>query len=323
MWHLDTATLDPITDAEMPVPGRGEVLIQVAYAGVNRPDLLQRSGKYPPPPGASPIMGLEVSGYISAIGADVTQWKVADAVCALTPGGGYAEYCLAPAGHCLTPPEGLDLCQAAVLPENCFTVYENVINRGKLQKGETILIHGGSSGIGYTAIMMAKAWGATVISTVGSQEKKVFCESIGADYVINYREQDFVAEVAQITQNNGVNLILDMVGGPYIQKNIASLALEGRLVQIAFQKGASVELDVKPIMMKRLTFTGSTMRARSIEAKEGIAQGLMRDIWPLYKDKRMRPIINTVFPVKEAAQAHAVMQSSQHCGKLVLEVKGK
>ncbi|HUX26265.1 MAG TPA: NAD(P)H-quinone oxidoreductase, partial [Burkholderiales bacterium] len=261
-----------IAEGRVPQAQAGEVVIEVHYAGVNRPDVLQRSGSYPPPPGASPVLGLEVAGRISAVAADVKEWKAGDMVCALTPGGGYAEYCAVPAPHCLPIPKGLSLQDAAALPENFFTVWTNVFDRGRLKTGETFLVHGGSSGIGLTAIQLAKAFGATVYTTVGNKEKADFCRSIGADAAIDYREQDFVAEIAQLTNKKGVDLILDMVGGPYIEKNLKSLALEGRLVQIAFLQGSKVALDVLPIMIKRITVTGSTLRPRTVAQKAAIAQ---------------------------------------------------
>jgi putative PIG3 family NAD(P)H quinone oxidoreductase len=305
----------------MPQPQAGEVVIEVNYAGVNRPDVLQRSGNYPPPPGASPFIGLEVAGRVSAVAADVTQWKPGDLVCALTPGGGYAEYCAVPAPHCLPLPKGLSLQEAAALPENFYTVWTNVFDRGRLTAGETFLVHGGSSGIGLTAIQLAKAFGATVYTTVGNQEKAEFCRNIGADAAINYREQDFAAEVSQLTQKKGVDLILDMVGGPYIEKNFKSLALEGRLVQIAFLQGGNVTLDCMPIMLKRITFTGSTLRPRTVAQKAAIAQNLLRHVWPLLESRQVKPVIHATFPLKDARLAHELMESSKHIGKIMLEVK--
>ncbi len=304
-----------------PQPQAGEVVIEVHYAGVNRPDVLQRSGSYPPPPGASPILGLEVAGSVSAVAADVKQWKVGDLVCALTPGGGYAEYCAVPAPHCLPIPRGLSLQQAAALPENFYTVWTNVFDRGRLRAGETFLVHGGSSGIGLTAIQLARAFGATVYTTVGNKEKAGFCRNIGANAAINYREQDFVAEIAQLTDRKGVDLILDMVGGPYIEKNLKSLALEGRLVQIAFLQPSRVELDFLPIMVKRITFTGSTLRPRTVAQKAAIAQDLHKHVWPLLESGKVKPVIHATFPLKDAKLAHELMQSSKHIGKIMLEVK--
>jgi len=308
-------------DGPSPQPQAGEVVIEVNYAGVNRPDVLQRSGSYPPPPGASPVLGLEVAGRVCAVAPDVKQWKIGDLVCALTPGGGYAEYCAVPAPHCLPIPKGLSLQEAAALPENFYTVWTNVFDRGRLKAGETFLVHGGSSGIGLTAIQLAKAFGATVYTTVGSSEKADFCRKIGADAAINYREQDFVAEIARLTDKKGVELILDMVGGPYIEKNLKSLALEGRLVQIAFLQPSKVELDFLPIMIKRITFTGSTLRPRTVAQKAAIAQELLKHVWPLLESGKVKPVIHATFPLKDAAAAHELMESSKHIGKIMLEVK--
>ena len=321
--HGKGGPADVMKPAEGPIPQAqaGEVVIEVHYAGVNRPDVLQRSGSYPPPPGASPFLGLEVAGRISAVAPDVTQWKVGDLTCALTPGGGYAEYCAVPAPHCLPIPKGLTVKEAAALPENFYTVWTNVFDRGRLQAGETILIHGGSSGIGLSAIQLAKAFGATVYTTVGNDEKAEFCKKMGADAAINYREQDFVAEVAQLTSKKGVELILDMVGGPYIEKNFKSLGLEGRLVQIAFLQPSKVELDCLPIMLKRLTFTGSTLRPRTVAQKAAIAQDLLQKVWPLLESGKIKPVIHATFPLEDARLAHELMESSKHIGKILLEVK--
>ena len=307
-----------------PVPKMedGDVLIRVAWAGVNRPDVLQRSGSYPPPPGASKLLGLEVSGEVVALGAGVTQFRVGDRVCALCNGGGYAEYVNVPAGQVLPVPRGLSLVQAAALPETYFTVWTNVIERGRLRAGETILIHGGSSGIGLTAIQMAKAWGATVYTTVGNDEKAQACRVHGADYAIEYRRQDFVDEVMRLTNKRGVDLILDMVGGEYVAKNLRSLALEGRLVQIAFLQPSKVDVDWMPLMIKRLTFTGSTLRARPAADKARLADELRARIWPHLEQGRMLPVIHEVFPLDRAADAHRRMESSEHIGKIMLEVAG-
>jgi putative PIG3 family NAD(P)H quinone oxidoreductase len=309
--------------AQMPVPRprAGEVLVRVAYAGVNRPDCLQRAGGYPPPPDASPIIGLEVAGTIAALGEGADGWRVGDAVCALTPGGGYAEYCTTPAAYCLPVPRGLSLLEAASLPENYFTVWHNVFERGALRAGETLLVHGGSSGIGLSAIQLAKAFGASVITTVGGADKAAHCRSAGADHVINYREQDFAAEVAEITAKRGVDVVLDMVGGDYIEKNLKCLALEGRLVFIAFLRGSRAEIDWRFIMLKRLTITGSTMRASPHERKAGIARALRERVWPLFEAGRLKPTIYRVFPLADAAAAHALMESSQHIGKIMLAVR--
>jgi NADPH:quinone reductase len=312
-----------VAETQLPVPKEGEVLIRVAYAGVNRPDCMQRAGGYPPPPDASPILGLEVSGTIVALGEDVDSWHVGDVVCALTPGGGYAEYCTAPAAWCLPLPHGLSLLEAASLPENYFTVWHNVFERGRLQQGETLLVHGGSSGIGLSAIQLAKAFGATVITTVGSADKAAYCRGIGADHAVNYRERDFAAEVAAITAKRGVDVVLDMVGGDYIEKNLKCLALEGRLVIIAFLRGSRAEVDWRFIMLKRLTVTGSTMRASPHERKAAIAQALRERVWPLFEAGRLKPVIYRVFPLQEAAAAHALMESSQHIGKIMLAVRSE
>jgi len=309
-----------LAETEVPAPKAGEVLIEVGYAGVNRPDCIQRAGHYPPPPGASPILGLEVAGRVVALGDGVTQWRVGDVVCALTPGGGYADYCTTPASFCLPLPKGLSLLEAASLPENYYTVWNNVFDRVHLTAGETILIHGGSSGIGLTAIQLAKVFGATAITTVGSAEKVAFCRAIGADHVINYREQDFVAEVAALTGKQGVNVVLDMVGGDYIEKNLKCLALEGRMVFIAFLQGGKVTVDWRSIMMKRLTVTGSTLRASPDARKAEIAASLRAKVWPLFGSGQLKPVINRVFPLGEAAAAHALMESSAHIGKIMLEV---
>ncbi len=310
-----------IAEGPLPQPKAGEVLIEVSYAGVNRPDCAQRAGRYPPPSDASPIIGLEVAGVIAACGEGVTSWHAGDAVCALTPGGGYAEYCTTPAAFCLPFPKGLSAMEAASLPENYFTVWNNVFDRGRLKRGEKVLIHGGSSGIGLTAIQLAKQYDATVIATVGSDEKAAYCRSLGADHAINYRTQDFVAEVARITGKLGVDLVLDMVGADYIEKNLRCLALEGRLVIIAFQKGSRVEVDWLPIMMKRLTVTGSTMRASPTGRKAEIADALRQKVWPLIGKGAVKPVVHRVFPMAEAAAAHALMESSQHIGKIMLAVR--
>ncbi|UNG18738.1 NAD(P)H-quinone oxidoreductase [Stutzerimonas zhaodongensis] len=309
-----------MAEGPVPEPGPHDVLVRVAYAGINRPDVFQRSGSYPPPADASPLLGLEISGEVVALGAEVSGWKVGDQVCALTPGGGYAEYCVAPAEHCLPVPAGLSLLEAAALPETYFTVWSNVFERGALQPGEAFLVHGGSSGIGLTAIQLAKQFGATVYTTVGSSEKADACRRAGADRVINYHEEDFVEVLKQATDGSGVNVILDMVGGDYIPRNIKSLAVEGRLVQIAFLKGSRVELDTAPIMRKRLTFTGSTLRPRSRAEKAGIAKALQDKVWPLLDQGLCHPVIHATLPLAEAAEAHRLMESSKHIGKIMLEV---
>lgn len=308
---------------EMPKPTvkAGEVLIEVAYAGVNRPDVIQRMGKYPPPPGASPVIGLEVAGRIVEAAPDVTRWKVGDEVCALTHGGGYAEFCAVNANHCLPIPKGLSVREAAGLPENFFTVWTNVFARGRLKSGESVLIHGGSSGIGLTAIQLAKAFGAKVFTTVGNKEKIAACLKHGADHAINYREQDFEKEIAALTQNRGVDVVLDMVGGPYMQKNLRSLAVEGRLVHIAFLQGSrDANLDLLPVMIKCLTVTGSTLRPRSVAEKAAIADALRDQVWPLIEAGKIKPVIHAEFDLADASKAHALMESGQHIGKILLKV---
>ena len=306
---------------EVPELGAGEVLIEVVAAGVNRPDCIQRSGRYPPPADASPHLGLEVAGRIVALGQGVTEWKIGEAVCALANGGGYAEYAAAPAGQVLPVPVGLTMLQAAALPETYFTVWANLVERGRLAAGDTVLIHGGSSGIGITAIQIAKAWGATVICTVGNAQKAAACLALGADAAIDYRQQDFVAQTLKITGSRGVNLILDMVGGTYVEKNLKLLAVDGRLVQIAFLQPSKVEIDLMPIMTKRLTVTGSTMRPRSAANKADLAAALRTHIWPMLEQGRLLPSIYKVFALEQAAEAHALMESSEHIGKIMFSVR--
>lgn len=310
-----------LAEREIAAPAGRQVLIEVAYAGVNRPDVLQRSGSYPPPPGASPYLGLEVAGTIVAVGPDATRWQVGDRICALTPGGGYAQYCLADERHCLPVPRGLDLLSAAAIPENYFTVWTNVFERARLAAGEKFLVHGGSSGIGLTAIQLARAFGAEVWTTVGNQEKAEACLKAGAHHAVIYRDTDYEAEIRQATGGQGVDVILDMVGGAYINKNIRLLAVNGRLVQIAFLEGSKAEIDALPIMTKRLSFTGSTLRPRSDEDKGAIAQALADKVLPLMEQGRCLPLIHQVFPLEQAAQAHALMESSRHIGKIMLQVK--
>jgi NADPH2:quinone reductase len=302
----------------VPRPGEGEVLIQVAAAGVNRPDVLQRTGNYPPPPGASPILGLEVAGTIAAVGEGVTEWIEGDQICALVPGGGYAEYCLAPAPQCLPVPRGLSVVEAAGLPETFFTVWSNVFDRGRLKPGESFLVHGGTSGIGTTAIQLAHAFGARVFATAGTPEKCAVCHQLGAERAIDYRQEDFVAVIREATQGRGVDVILDMVGGPYIEKNLRSLAVDGRLVQIAFLQGSKAALDLVHLMMRRQTISGSTLRPRPVADKAAIARNLREQVWPLIEAKRVRPVIDRSFPLAEAAAAHRLMESSRHIGKILL-----
>jgi NADPH:quinone reductase len=301
-----------------PAPGPGDVLIRVAGAGINRPDVLQRQGSYPPPPGASDIPGLEVAGTIAAIGDRVTGWRVGDRVCALVSGGGYATMCVAPAPQCLPVPSSMDLIAAAAIPETFFTVWTNVFDRGHLRSGETALFHGGSSGIGTTAIQLAAARGATVIVTAGSDEKCRACEALGAAHAINYRSQDFVEAVKQLTGKRGVDLILDIMGGDYLPRNLAALATDGRLVQIGLMGGESSTVDLRRVLGRRLTITGSTLRPRSVEEKGEIASALQREVWPLLERGTVKPIVYKVFPLVQASAAHRLMESSDHIGKIVL-----
>jgi putative PIG3 family NAD(P)H quinone oxidoreductase len=303
-----------------PEPGPQDVLIEVAYAGVNRPDVAQRLGRYNPPAGASPVLGLEVSGTIVAAGKQVTGWKMGDKVCALTPGGGYAEKVVTPAAHCLPVPRGLTMLEAAALPENFFTVWVNAFETCRLRAGETFLVHGGSSGIGLTAIQLAKAFGATVFTTAGSYEKTDFCKRMGADHAINYRAQDFVAEVQAVTGPRGIDVILDMVGGDYIGRNLKLLATEGRLAFIAFLQGSTAEVDFMRVMLKRQTLTGSTLRARPDSQKAAIAAALREKVWPLIEEGKVKPVIHQVFALEDAPAAHRLMESSLHIGKIMLAV---
>ncbi|MFN0160170.1 MAG: NAD(P)H-quinone oxidoreductase [Burkholderiales bacterium] len=316
------ASVMQVASGPLPTLKAGEVLIKVAYAGVNRPDVAQRSGSYPPPPGASPWMGLEVAGTVVAAAADVTRWRLGDSVCALTPGGGYAEFCAAPASNCLPVPKGQSLAQAAALPENFFTVWTNVFERGRLSSGETFLVHGGSSGIGITAIQLAKAFGATVYTTVGNAEKAAAVRKLGADVAYDYKTQDWAAELWAATGKQGVNLILDMVGAPYVDRNLRCLALEGRLVQIAFLQGSKAEIDLGPLMMRRLTFTGSTLRPRTVEQKAAIATALREKVWPLIEAGKVGTLIHATFDLDQVVAAHELMESSTHIGKIVLKVGG-
>lgn len=306
-----------LAERERPVPRHGEILIKVAYAGVNRPDALQRAGAYAPPKGASDLPGLEASGEVAAIGAGVSEWAVGDKVCALLPGGGYADYVTTPAAHALPVPKGMSLKEAACLPETFFTVWTNVFQRGGLKAGERFLVHGGSSGIGTTAIQLASAFGARVFTTVGNEDKANACRALGAERVMNYRNEDFV-EV--LKAEGGANLILDMVGGEYIPRNIRALADDGRLVQIAFLTGPKVELNFAQIMARRLTLTGSTLRPQSELAKAKIADELREQVWPLLDMGRVAPVMDQEFALEDAAKAHARMEGSTHIGKIVLKV---
>ena len=305
-------------ERQTPVPAPGEVLIKVAAAGVNRPDVFQRLGRYPPPPGVTDIPGLEVSGIITEVASGAGSFRVGDAVCALVAGGGYAEYCAAPAPQCLPAPRGLDLVDAAAIPETFLTVWTNVFERGRLQAGESILVHGGSSGIGTTAIQLARSFGARVFATAGSADKCAACERLGAERGINYRDADFVAVVREQTAGRGVDVVLDMVGGAYFERNVDVLATEGRLVEIATLQGAKAELNIQTIMQRRLTITGSTLRARPIADKGAIAGAVHRHVWPLVESGAVKPIVYARFPLRDASAAHRVMESSAHIGKLVL-----
>ena len=302
----------------LPSPAQGEVLIQVAAAGVNRPDVLQRLGGYPPPPGASDIPGLEVAGRVVGLGDGVSGLALGDAVTALVTGGGYAQYCAAPAVQCLPIPKSYDMGQAAALPETFFTVWVNVFERSALKPGESFLVHGGTSGIGTTAIQLATALGSRVFATAGSADKVKACADLGAERAINYREEDFVAVVKEATDGKGVDVILDMVGGDYIPRNLKAMAPDGRLSFIAFLGGAKAEVDFTTVLLKRLTLTGSTLRARSVDFKAGIADALREKVWPLLESGRIAPVMAASFPLEEAAQAHALMESSSHIGKIVL-----
>ncbi len=302
----------------VPTPGPGEILVKVAAAGVNRPDVMQRQGLYPPPKGAPDIPGLEIAGEVAALGPDAKRWKIGDKVMALVVGGGYAEYCLAHEGHALPAPAKLSLVEAAAAPETFFTVWHNVFERGALKSGETLLVHGGTSGIGTTAIQLAKAFGAKVITTAGSPEKCEAARKLGADLAINYKSEDFVAATKAATGGKGADVILDMVGGDYIERNYEAAAVEGRIVQIAFQGSPRATVDFRRIMLKRLHHTGSTLRSRSVEDKAAIARALEAKVLPLLAKGRVKPVIDSTFPLAQAAAAHARMESSAHIGKIVL-----
>ncbi|HMA90373.1 MAG TPA: NAD(P)H-quinone oxidoreductase [Burkholderiales bacterium] len=304
----------------LPVPKPGEILVKVAAAGVNRPDVLQRMGLYPVPADASDLPGLEIAGEVVACGSEARMWKVGQSVCALAHGGGYAEYCTVPEVQALPVPRGLSMVEAASLPETFFTVWSNVYDRGRLKPGETLLVQGGSSGIGVTAIQMAKAMGNRVLATAGSDEKCAACVRLGADKAINYRTQDFQAEVLAATGGKGVHVVLDMVGGDYVPKELKCLADEGRLVFIAFLRGPKTELDINEVMRRRLVLTGSTLRPRPIEFKGAVARSLREHVWPLIEAGKIKPVVFKTFPLAQAAEAHRLMESSQHIGKLVLTV---
>jgi NADPH2:quinone reductase len=309
-----------LAERDTPTPAAGELLIAVEAAGVNRPDVMQRLGLYPPPPGASDLPGLEVAGTVAALGEGVSGWRPGERVCALTNGGGYAEYAVAAAGQCLPIPAGLDAEQAASLPETFFTVWSNVFERARLQDGESLLVHGGSSGIGVTAIQLAAARGATVFATAGSEEKCAACRALGADIAVNYREQDFVEVLGEATGGAGVDVILDMVGGDYVSRNLQLAAMDGRIVNIAFQQGFEAEVNFLPLLMKRLTLTASTLRPRSAADKAAIASALQREVWPLLENGTIKPVVYSSFPIEEASAAHALMESSEHIGKIVLSI---
>ena len=317
---------DVLTPVERPrpLPGAGEVLVEVAAAGVNRPDVLQRRGAYPPPPGASDLPGLEIAGRIVALGPSLDEmpmrWREGDVVCALVAGGGYAEYCAVPAVQCLPVPAGCSMVEAAALPETFFTVWTNVFERGRLQPGESLLVHGGTSGIGTTAIQLARAFGARVFATAGSAEKCAACERLGAEIAVPYREHDWVYALREATAGRGLDVILDMVGGDYVPRNLSLLAVEGRLVQIAFLKTSVVEIDLMQVMRRRLTITGSTLRPRTPAEKGAIAAALEARVWPLVAAGTVRPVVHAVFPLARAADAHRMMEESLHIGKIVLDL---
>jgi NADPH2:quinone reductase len=309
-----------VVDAPMPSPGSGQILIEVKFAGVNRPDILQRMGRYPPPAGASPVLGLEVAGRVSAIGSDASEWKIGDPVCALVPGGGYAQFCVTSARHALPVPNHLSLEQAASFPENWFTVWGNLIDLAGLRSGEHVLIHGGSGGIGLAAIQLARRVGAQVIVTAGSEEKCAFCRDYGAALAINYKVEDFLTRAREFTGGQGVDVVLDMVGGAYIPKNLSLLRTDGRLVLISFLLGSRVEADFMPVMLKRLRITGSTLRPRTVAEKAAIRDALAREVWPAYSAGQLKSHIQEIFALERAADAHRLMESSQHIGKILLRL---
>ncbi len=310
-----------LVEGQVPRPGTGEVLIRVAAAGMNRGDILQRTGNYPPPPGASPVLGLEVSGTIAAVGENVGDLREGQEVCALVTGGGYAEFCAVPASQCLPVPRGLGLVEAAALPETFLTVWTNVFERGRLIPGESFLVHGGSSGIGTTAIQLARAFGVRVFATAGSVDKCAVCQQLGAERTINYRREDFVSVVKEATGGSGVDVILDMIGGSYAERNQQALAVEGRLVQIGIMEGSKITLDLLQMMVRRQTITGSTLRARSVADKGAIARLVQEKAWPLIEAGSIRTVIDRTFPLAEVAAAHRLMESSQHIGKILLTVE--
>ncbi|MHB8345904.1 MAG: NAD(P)H-quinone oxidoreductase [Acidiferrobacterales bacterium] len=303
-----------------PAPGADEVLVRVAAAGINRPDILQRKGLYPPPPGVTEIPGLEIAGTIVGLGPGTRTWRAGDRVCALVSGGGYAEYCVASGDQCLPVPRGMSMAEAASLPETFFTVWSNVFDRAVARPGESLLVHGGASGIGVCAIQLAHASGLRVLATAGSVEKCVVCERLGAERAINYRTEDFVTAVKALTEDRGVDVILDMVGGDYVSRELQVLADDGRLVFISYLRGREATVDIGQVMRRRLVLTGSTLRSQSIEFKAAIARSLRRQVWPLLESGRVRPVVHAVFPLEQAAQAHVMMESGMHIGKIVLQV---
>ncbi|MFN3630620.1 MAG: NAD(P)H-quinone oxidoreductase [Casimicrobiaceae bacterium] len=329
MHYIDHGTGGPpealrLIEGPRPAHGAHDLLIEVHYAGVNRPDVLQRMGKYPPPADASPVLGLEVAGRVAAVGASVDGWSVGEPVCALAPGGGYAEFCVVPAEHALPIPDGLALREAACLPETFMTVWANVFMRARAQAGESILIHGGASGIGSAAIQLARVFGlGPIYVTCGEARKQDYCRALGASEAINYREEDFAERIRALTAGRGVDIVLDMVGAPYFQKNLDCCAADGRIAQIAFQQGARAELNLQGLMMKRLTWTGSTLRARSRAAKAEIAAELRARVWPRFTENpdALRPHIHAEFPLAAAAEAHRMMDAGEHLGKIVLRVR--
>jgi NADPH:quinone reductase len=305
----------------VPRPAPGEVLVRVEAAGINRADLLQRQGHYPPPPGASPILGMEISGHITTLGASTTgRWRVGDPVCALVAGGGYAEYCIAPEGQCMAVPAGTSLRDAAAIPEAAITVWANLFEPCRLFAGDLLLIQGGSSGIGTMAIQIGRAFGARVATTAGTDEKCSFCLSLGAEVAINYRAQDWAAELARWSQPHGIDCILDMIGGDYFAKHVSLLATKGRLVHIAFSHGSQVSVDLRAMMTKRLLITGSTLRPRTVAEKSSLAQAVEQQLWPLFASGQLRPVVDSAFPLEQAADAHRLMESGRHTGKIVLEM---
>ncbi len=309
-----------IGETAVPHPAAGDVLIRVAFAGINRPDIVQRQGLYPPPPGASPVMGLEVSGTVVAVGAGANSALIGQTVCALVAGGGYAEFCTAQAGHCLPVPQGLSLAEAAALPETLFTVWHNLFDRGWAKDGETVLVHGGTSGIGTMAILLGKLFGLEVIVTCGSEDKCARAREIGADHAINYAVQDFVEEVKRITGGKGVAVVLDMVAGDYVPRNLKCLSEDGRHVTIAVQGGTRAEINMAVVMSRRYTLTGSTLRPRSVEFKTLLADEIAREVWPLVGSGELRPVMDRIYPLAKVAEAHARMESGGHVGKIVLEM---